>query len=249
MENLRHFIRETIRQNLLESPTSQNAVERAKCIKEKLEKEFDRQYELSGGKDGTWIEIRQEIRRIDQFLKDGRFMMSSDEENQKMEEFLSGLDYSDSHTYRKGESKGHLPNTKSKVPVFRAVGSDKTLFRGVSLKDWERIKRQGFIDSDMRDAISRSEGINLGQRPNTAKYYLPANSEGVILAISPRDLDLYILDDEYLRSFEPIPVENVIRVSDVFTKNEVGAILTNDAHKKINELIGRMSDLGIDIGC
>ena len=93
------------------------------------------------------------------------------------------------------------------IRVFKASG-DKTLFRGVSVEDWNRIKSQGYIDSDMRGAIISTEGINLAQTPSTAQYYLPHNDKGVILAINPQGLDLYMLSDEYIRIFEPIPIKN-----------------------------------------
>lgn len=249
MGNLRRFIRETIRQHLFESDTNENALERVNCIKMQLEREFDKYYRASNGQDGTWIDIRQQIRKIDRYLKTGHFMMQGEEEDEKMEEFLSGLDYSDSHTYKKGEKMGFIPNTSSKIPIYRAEGSDKTLFRGVSLRDWERIKSQGFIDSDMRDAIVETEGINLAQRPNTAKYYLPHNSKGVIIAISPKNLDLYILEDEYIRVFEPIPIKNVIKVSDVFMKDDMGATLTTNTEKNVRQIIDNMKELGIEINC
>jgi hypothetical protein len=139
-----------------------------------------------------------------------------------------------------------LPN--SNKFVYRATGN-KTLFRGVSLKDWDRIKNQGFIDSDMRSAIFETEGINLGQTPNEASYYLPHNEEGVILAVSPKNLDLYMLDDEYIRVFEPIPIKNIIKVSSVFLKSKIGSILTTNTEGKINDMINRLKTINVDVNC
>lgn len=165
-----------------------------------------------------------------------------------MDIFLKNLNYSDNHTYKKGERVGILPNSNSNIPIYRAWG-DKTLFRGVSLKDWERIKNQGYIDSDMRGAIVDSEGINLGQTPKTALYYFPHNDKGVIMAISPKNLDLYMLSDEYIRSFNTIPTENIIKISDVFIKNKTGVTLTTNTEKKINDIIGRLKMINIDVDC
>ena len=101
----------------------------------------------------------------------------------------------------------------------------------------------------MRGAILETEGINLGQTPKTASYYLPSNNDGVILAISPKGLDLYMLDDEYIRVFEPIPIKNVIKVSSIITKNKIGGIVTKNTQKKTNEMINRLKNINVEINC
>ena len=244
---LRKFIATTIREYLNEQETFDNNFNvKIRCIQKILKQELDKYN--NENLDDRWCDIRQELRRIDGYFQDGYFLANRDDESSQMNIFLKNLNYSDNHTYKKGEQVGILPNSNSKIPIYRAIG-DKTLFRGVSLKDWKRIENQGYIDSDMRGAIVESEGINLGQTPKTALYYLPHNDKGVIMAISPKNLDLYMLSDEYIRVFDTIPIGNVIKVSDVFMKNKMGGTLTTNTEKKINDMIDRLKTINIYVDC
>ena len=85
------------------------------------------------------------------------------------------------------------------------------LFRGVSLEDYNRIKDRGFVDTDLRGAISDKEGINLAQDASTAFNYLPEGVEGVVMAIKVSDKDgLFMIGaDDYVRSSKPIPFSDV----------------------------------------
>jgi hypothetical protein len=208
-------------------------------------------YQRSENYDDRWFELRDELRRLNQYFEDGYFLAKRGDEEIEMNDFLKDIDYSNNYTYKKGEQVRKLETSNSgfknsNLPVYKAIG-DKTLFRGVSLKDWNRIKNQGFIDSDMRGAILETEGINLGQTPNTASYYLPNNNDGVILAISPKGLDLYMLDDEYIRVFEPIPIKNVIKVSSIISKNKIGGIVTKNTEKKIIDMVNRLKSINVEI--
>lgn len=195
--------------------------------------------------DDRWVDLRQEKRKIDAYYKDGYFLSTREEINEYVKPFLANLNYSDKNTYKK---ENVVRKINGNINVYKAIG-DKILFRAVSLTDWERIKKQGYIDSDMRGAIIDTEGINLAQIPNTAIYYLPHNNKGVILAIEPKELDLYMLSDEYIRVFEPIDIKNVIRVSDVFIKNSEGGLLSFDTDLKINQIIDRLTKLDLNIKC
>jgi hypothetical protein len=208
-------------------------------IKIELEK-YDNNY------DDRWDDLRQEYRNISIYLDNGYFLSNKAEDDAVMNNFLSGLNYSDNHTYKQGEVAGILKN--SGLKIYKAIG-DKTLFRGVSLADWERIKNQGYIDSDMRGAIFPDEGINLSQTPSTASYYLPAPDKGVILAINPNGLDKYMLRDEYIRIFKPIPIRNIIKVSDIISTGKYGEKLSTDIFKKVAEIEERLKLLGINNNC
>lgn len=218
--------------------------DKLKCIKNTLEQELNKYDDENY--DDRWIDIRQILRKISGYFEDGYFMADKDDNENKLNNFLKNLNYSNKHTYKMGEQTGILPD--SNIVIYRATG-DKTLFRGVSLKDWERIKSQGYIDSDMRGAILDSEGINLAQNPDTALYYLPHNKEGIIMAISPKNLDLYMLFDEYIRVFDVIPIENVIKISDVFIKNKLGSTLTTNTEKKINDIVDKIKTLNVSVDC
>lgn len=249
---LRKFIKTIIREFLNEQQEVENKLNiKLKCIKTTLKQELDKYN--NENLDDRWIDIRQELRRIEGYFEDGYFFANRDDEESQMDVFLKNLNYSNNHTYKKGEQVGMLPTSNrgfnnSEIPFYRAIGN-KTLFRGVSLEDWERIKKQGYIDSDKRGAILETEGINLGQTPQTGLYYLPHNNKGVIMAISPKNLDLYMLSDEYIRVFDPIPIGNVITVSDVFIKNEMGGTLTTNTEKKINDMIDRLKTIDIYVNC
>lgn len=251
--DLNNYITYTILKYLNEEHNIENNIkDKLKCIQSTLENiekvERETRYE-----NHLWVDIRPELRSIKNYFRDGYFISNGEEDEIKFKKFLSGLDFSDSHTYKRGEKVGKLPisnrgGINSDMSIYKAIGT-KILFRGVSLNDWKRIKRQGFIDSDMRDAIVETEGINLGQRPSTGRYYLPANDKGVILAISPKNLDLYMLDDEYIRVFKPIPLKNIIKVSDIYIKNNEGISLSINTEKHINDIIDRMKKLGINLEC
>ena len=226
------FIKTTLFDFVNEGQVSESVDGRLKCIQNTLRSEL-KNYPTG---DDVWVLIRQEIRNINGYFEDGYFLIGQKEYRNRMSEFLEGLDYSDKYTYKKGEKAGVLRNTG--ISYYKAEG-DKVLFRGVSLEDWKRIQRQGFINSDMRGSIVETEGINLGQIPSTASYYLPHGKEGFILAISPEKLDLYMLNDEYIRVFEPIPLDNVVKVSGIFIKNDQGGILTKDTDGFVNDMISR----------
>jgi hypothetical protein len=176
--------------------------------------------------------------------------MSNTEMADFMQRFTKGLNVGDldySHPYVKGELANQFLNlNKINFKVYKAIG-DTILFRGVSVEDWVRIQKQGYIDTDMRSAISQYEGINLAQNLKTSIYYLPHNKKGVILAISPKGLDTYMLSDEYVRVFEPIPIENIIRVSEVFTKNQIGTLLSNNLLTSLGNIELKLNEINPNV--
>lgn len=244
--DLREFIEAHLRDFLNEHYKTTGFDDKIKCIEKKLKEIFDNYHD--DNIDDKWIDIRQELKKIKEYFRDGYFVANRDDENNLLDNFLKNLNYSNSQTYKKGEQVGVLPNSNDNIAIYRAIGNG-TLFRGVSLQDWERIKNQGYIDSDMRSAVIDSEGINLGQSPRTAFYYLPHNAKGVIMAISPKNLDLFMLSDEYIRVFNKIPIENVIKVSEVFTKNRMGTMVATNTEQKINDMIERLKKIDIHIDC
>lgn len=185
--------------------------------------------------DDVWVKLRSYDRYIDAYWEDGYFVSKTWD----LTYFLKGLDYSETHTYTKDKRVGYLPNTN--VPYYKARGN-KVLFRGVSVADWKRIQANAYIDSDGRKAVVSGEGINLAQVPKTAMYYLPHDDAGVILAIDPSGLDLYMLNDEYIRVFHAIPIKNVIKVSDVIVKNKNGDVLDMNTEGIVSDII---DDLGV----
>jgi hypothetical protein len=105
--------------------------------------------------------------------------------------------------------------------VYESTGSG-TLFRGITVADYERIMDQGFMDTDGRSAISPDyEGINLTPSTATAFAYFPVGEESVIVAINTDGLPLYQVGaDDYPRSFDPIPADRIIAVSEPVVKDE-----------------------------
>ena len=221
-----------------------------KCIYNSIKNRFD-QYD-DKNLDDTWVDIRGILRRLDNYKKLGSFQMNQNEFGEFVKNFTNGLDYSNLNTYKKGEHVRNLEQSNklshSDMEVYKAVGN-KTLFRGVSLEDWKRIENQGYIDTDMRGAISEYEGINLAQIPTTSFTYLPLNNSGVVMAIEPKGLDLYMLRDGYIRVFEPIPLTNVIKISDVMGKNKIGSYLSTNKNMHLDKLKQQALNLGVSINC
>lgn len=222
---------------------------RIKCIEKSLETEL-KKYASSNDYDDRWFELRQEHRKLENYLKYGAFSVYIDENNKWLNNFTMGLNYSENNTYKRGEDvSSEFPDLKREgIDTFKAYG-DKILFRGVSVDDWKRIQSQGYIDSDMRGAIVESEGINLAQTPSTAQYYLPHNDEGVILAVNPQGLNLYILTDEYIRVFEPIPLKNIVKVSNIITKNDMGSMLSTNSDQILKNIEDDLNKLDFTTNC
>jgi hypothetical protein len=107
--------------------------------------------------------------------------------------------------------RGELIREDADLGDVYEVEVDGMLFRGVSIEDFNRIKESGFIDTDLRGAISEREGINLAQGPGTAFYYLPMDGPGVVMAIDVSDKSgLFAIGaDRYVRSSKPIPTSDI----------------------------------------
>ena len=250
MKNLIEIINNTIITFLNEQHTS-DIKSKMVCVEKIVKNEF-LNYKIDTNKDydDKWFDLRSIHRIIEHFLKTGYFRLTREEHEQLLNDFLQGLNYSNSNIYRKGDLAKETPTGLKIYYAEKKVGDDVLLFRGVGLNDFNRIKSQGYIDTDMRGAISQYEGTNLAQNPNTAEYYLPHNDYGVIMAINPSGLDLFIMADEYIRVFEPIPFENVVKVSEPILKDEHGSILsTTNMNKRYYEIIQNLKTLDVDIIC
>ena len=121
--------------------------------------------------------------------------------------------------WKKGEKISKSPDLGGKFKAILQKGTK--VFRSVTLKDWERIQSNGKIDSDLRDTISNEEGINLAFYPESSRWYIPDGETSVILAIDTDGLDgLFMIGaDDYLRSNQPIPIENIVAVSNPIGKD------------------------------
>ena len=227
-------------------------------IKERLneqQKELNKQ-EPSEEELDAWGEELQLLRRKRKdinFLLDG-LVRIPEKAYKEVENFLSDLNkpylskvldlasieaiYTGKKVYV-GESlyRGDLIFEEGKEMSDEGVGKayevlgDGYVFRGVSLSDFERIKEQGFIDTDTRGAIVSSEGTNLARKPSTSFYYLPTipyigkdteqdkvkgrrtAEEGVVMAIKVtpenRKSMFFIENDSYIRTRENIPFSDV----------------------------------------
>lgn len=58
-----------------------------------------------------------------------------------------------------------------------------------------------------------------------------------------------MLADEYIRVFEPIPIKNILKVSNVFIKNSMGGLLTTNTEEKVNEIIETLKKLNVRVNC
>lgn len=121
-------------------------------------------------------------------------------------------------SYQKGsEVIGQTPDGMNML----SYDIDGPLYRGVSLEDYERIKEQGFIDTDMRGAISEHEGMNFATNRDTALEYIPKGEQGVVLAIDPKDANFWGIEaDDYPRTNDPIPISSVTETSNIMDKKQ-----------------------------
>lgn len=101
--------------------------------------------------------------------------------------------------------------------MYKAVPTGPAIvYRGVTSQDWERMQKQGFLDSDRRGAISMDEGMNLATTASTSAYYIPEGEEGVVLAIDASKSNLFKIEaDEYLRTYDKIPLDRVLKHSGI----------------------------------
>ena len=58
-----------------------------------------------------------------------------------------------------------------------------------------------------------------------------------------------MVTDDYIRVFEPIPIKNIIKVSDIIITTKHGDILSLNTEQKINEIIKKLKELNIYINC
>lgn len=231
-----------IESSILESLDNKIDLNKIKCINDAVKKELK-----NNSYDERWGELRSINRKLDFYIEHGTFMSDIEENDEILNSFLNDLNYKIGN-YKRGENvTNNFPELKKeKINVFKAIG-DGILFRGVSYEDYLRIKKQNHIDSDMRGAITPNEGINLAQNPATSQYYLPHGKEGVILAIKPTNLDLYMLSDDYIRVFHPIPYQNIIKASKVFKKeNKFGSILSDNPKRYLDKIYTQLKEYGIN---
>jgi Large polyvalent protein associated domain 23 len=123
---------------------------------------------------------------------------------------------------RRRWKRGAKVRDDERVGDVYAVTGSGVLFRGISREDYDRIIDQGFMDTDGRAAIvPGNEGMNLTPSTGTAFAYFTPDTESVIVAIDTEGLPLNMIGgDDYIRSFEPIPADKIIAVSDPVLKHE-----------------------------
>lgn len=160
---------------------------------------------------------RKYMRFLDNILEMKAHSIDRTEFDEILKKFTAGMNIG---RYDYGEQIG----TSSKLgKIYTAVG-DATLFRSVTLEDLKRIRSRGYIDTDCRGCIvPDEEGINLATDPSTSFYYIPNGKAGVVLAIDPTGLDLFLISaDSYIRTKDRIPLGNVIRQSIPIEAGKVG---------------------------
>ncbi len=118
-------------------------------------------------------------------------------------------------TYEKGKEKIGMAGELE----MRAYKIDGPLYRGVTLEDYKRIVKQGYIDTDMRGAISEHEGMNMATHRDTAVEYIPNDDKGVVMAFDVSKIKVWgIRADDYPRTSDRIPISAIIAVSGVMDK-------------------------------
>jgi hypothetical protein len=169
--------------------------------------------------------IRKEVRDLEfQVRNPGAKKLSLDERDRYLSDLESlnkgvptqieqGL-FGPRDTGRRWKKGKKIADSDALGDKFEAELTGGVLFRGVTKEDWERIQNQGYIDTDGRGVISPEEEINLSTSVVTAETYIPHGKQGVVLAIDPNGLDLFMIGaDDYLRASGRIPIDNVVKVS------------------------------------
>ena len=169
--------------------------------------------------------IRKEVRDLEfQVRNPGAKKLSLDERDRYLSDLESlnegvptqieqGL-FGPRDTGRRWKKGKKIADSDALGDKFEVELTGGVLFRGVTKEDWERIQNQGYIDTDGRGVISPEEEINLSTSVVTAETYIPHGKQGVVLAIDPTGLDLFMIGaDDYLRASGRIPIDNVVKVS------------------------------------
>lgn len=91
------------------------------------------------------------------------------------------------------------------------------VYRGMSKAEYEQAMERGHFASDKRGVIADWEGTNAAVDPETAAYYLSTNSDSadggyiVKFKVHPDRKWFTIPHDQYLRTREQIPLEDVVK--------------------------------------
>jgi len=206
-------------------------------LSESLKKSFDQQKakiealgNASTDKDlESYTNLKSASRQIDRVAKYGSFPIGYDTIRDEFSDVDKQIEKPEAK-YKNGKQIGKEDFGKT----YEVEGSG-LLYRGVSKADYERINKQGFIDTDMRGAISRREGMNLAKDPATSASYLPNNAGGYVIAINPKGLNLFGTDaDNYIRTRDVVPIENIVKVSEYIAKDDMGSFFMDS---KLNESI------------
>lgn len=177
-----------------------------------------------------FFNMRDIERQLKTLSEQGALNMTVEETDRFLDDIKSGL----------GKTKyirGKIIGKNNELGDLFAAEGDGVLYRSVTLDDWGRIQKQGFVDSDKRGAISEQEGTNLAIDPRTSLYYLPHNQKGVIIAIDPKGVDLFMIkNDDYLRTNSIIPISNVVKVSEVIGAGDIsGNYLPSKGNRQLSE--------------
>lgn len=116
----------------------------------------------------------------------------------------------------KGQPRMYEVKRRGNWPTPERTGVEKKpkyLFRAVSEEDFQRILKQGYIDTDQRGNISLEEGTVTEMGDPGA--YLPRDKPGRIVRIRYRDEDGWRVDpaDHYIKTNQKVPVSRIDLVS------------------------------------
>jgi len=184
-----------------------------------MKKEITRLKFAKKGLSCSWSEIKKLIERLDGLNKD----------------YLKNLG-DDYFPYYGTAKKLDKTSDSTSLGGIYATEVGGYLFRGVSVEDFERIVHSGYIDTDMRGAISNEEGINLASNAGTAFNYLPSG-EGVVMAIMVSDKSsLFMIGaDDYVRTLSPIPISDIKFVTSPCIEGRFTKLI-NGKHKPLTLL-------------
>jgi hypothetical protein len=95
----------------------------------------------------------------------------------------------------------------------------ESVYRGMSVAEFEQARKRGFFQSDRRGVIADWEGTNASADPRDAVSYLPRDVPAVIVKLRVRAADKWftIGADQYLRTGAQVPFSQVEAVSPVLS--------------------------------
>lgn len=209
--------------------------------------------EKEKGKDSWEYEnASNDFAEVSQLLRDRKFVQQNGSlylSKQDLDEYANTFDtnnvldkWSVSGEIVSGKLAGGKDDT---IGRYLSAAGKGYLYRAISTEDWNRIKKQGYIDTS---GVNSNDGyLFLANSAKETAMYIPEGGDGVILKISPDGLNFWggdNISENYIVTKDNIPIANVVDVSTVFSKREGKIYIKGDTDHIVESFIeGSNKDL------